>query len=91
MSSQNLITCPSCGHNFSLSDVQKHELEEMREKMKLELEADVKKKAFAWAQDEIKKEKEKALEEGQKQMIELEALRKRDEEARKKEREFLQQ
>ncbi len=91
MSSQNLITCPHCNHQFSLSDVQKHELEEMREKMKLELEADVKKRAFAWAQEEIKKSQEKTQEDQQKQAIELEALRKRDEEARKKEMEFLKQ
>lgn len=63
MSSQNLITCPHCGHQFSLSDVQKHELEEMREKMKLEVEADMKKRAFAWAQEEVKKAEMKAKEE----------------------------
>lgn len=88
---QNLITCPNCGHQFSLSDVQKHELEEMREKMKAEVEADMKKRAFAWAQEEIKKEKERAEEETKKQSIELETLRKRDEESRKKEEAFLRQ
>lgn len=91
MSHQNLITCPNCGHQFSLSDVQKHELEEMREKMKSEVEADMKKRAFAWAQEEIKKEKDRAEEENKKQSIELENLRKRDEEARKKEEAFLRQ
>ncbi len=91
MSNTNLITCPNCGHQFSLSDVQKHELEEMREKMKAEVEADMKKRAFAWAQEEIKKEREKAEEASKKQSIELETLRKRDEEARKKEEAFLRQ
>jgi hypothetical protein len=91
MTTQNLITCPQCGHQFSLSDVQKHELEEMREKMKVEVEADMKKRAFAWAQEEVKKAEQKAKEENQKQVIELESLRKRDEEARKKETEFLRQ
>lgn len=91
MSNQNLITCPNCGHKFSISDVQKHELEEMREKMRTEVEADMKKRAFAWAQEEIKKEKDRAEEENKKQTIELENLRKRDEEARKKEEAFLRQ
>lgn len=91
MSSQNLITCPNCGHQFSLSDVQKHEMEEMREKMKTEVEADMKKRAFAWAQEEVKKAKEEAEEASKKQSIELENLRKRDEEARRKEMEFLKQ
>lgn len=91
MSNTNLITCPNCGHQFSLSDVQKHELDEMRTQMKAEVEADMKKRAFAWAQEEIKKEKERAEEESKKQSIELESLRKRDEEARKKEEAFLRQ
>lgn len=91
MSTQNLITCPNCGHSFSLSDVQKHELEEMRTKMQAEVEADMKKKAFGWAQEEIKKAKLEAEEASKKQSIELESLRKRDEEARRKEMEFLKQ
>lgn len=91
MTTTNLITCPHCGHQFSLSDVQKHELEEMREKMKAEVEADMKKRAFAWAQEEVKKAETKAKEEFQKQTLELESLRKRDEEARRKELEFLKQ
>ncbi len=91
MSSQNLITCPHCGHQFSLSDVQKHELEEMREKMKLEVEADMKKRAFAWAQEEVKKAEMKAKEEWQKQLIELEDLRKKRDESQRKEMEFLKQ
>lgn len=101
----NLITCPSCGHSFSLSDVQKHEMEEMRrsleKKLQTEIEADMKKRAFSWAQEEVKKAKIEAQEltdkiqreneeSAKKQSIELESLRKRDEEARKKEQEFLQ-
>lgn len=87
----NLITCPQCGHQFSLSDVQKHELEEMRKSMQTEVEADMKKKAFAWAQDEVKKAKLEAEEANKKQALELENLRKRDELARQKELEFLKQ
>lgn len=88
---QNLITCPNCNHQFSLSDVQKHELEEMRTKMQAEVEADMKKKAFGWAQEEIKKAKLEAEEASKKQSIELDSLRKRDEESRRKEMEFLKQ
>ncbi len=85
------ITCPNCGHAFSLSDAQKHELEHMREQMRTELEADMKKRAFAWAQDEVKKAKLEAEEASKKQAIELESLRKRDEESRRREMEFLKQ
>ncbi len=91
MSTQNLITCPSCGHGFSISDVQKHELDHMREQMKVEVEADMKKRAFAWAQEEVKKAKLEAEDEAKKQTIELESLRKRDEESRRKEEWFLRQ
>ena len=91
MSNTNLITCPNCGHQFSLSDVQKHEMEEMREKMKTEVEADMKKRAFAWAQEEVKKAEAKAREDAQKQAVELEDLRKKRDEAQKKEIEFLRQ
>lgn len=88
MSNANLITCPNCGHQFSLSDVQKHELEEMREKMKLEVEADMKKRAFTWAQEEVKKAKIEAEEANKKQAVELDALKKFETEARAKEIEF---
>ncbi len=91
MTTANLITCPNCNHQFSLSDVQKHELEEMRTQMRAEVETDMKKRAFAWAQEEVKKAEEKAKEEWQKQLLELESLRKRDEEARKKEMDYLRQ
>lgn len=91
----NTITCPNCGHQFSLSDVQKHELEEMKielqKKLQVEIEADMKKRAFSWAQDEVKKAKQEAEESARKQTIELESLRKRDEEARAKELEFLKE
>jgi hypothetical protein len=91
MTTQNLITCPSCHHQFSLSDVQKHELEEMRTQMKTEVEADMKKKAFGWAQEEIKKAKLEAEEIGKRQTVELESLKKFEVEARAKEMEFLKQ
>ena len=91
----NLITCPNCNHQFSLSDVQKHELEhmkaEMQKKLEVEIEADMKKRAFAWAQEEVKKAKLDAEEQAKKQAIELESLRKRDEESRNKEMQFLKE
>ncbi len=63
----------------------------MREKMKTEVEADMKKKAFGWAQEEIKKAKLEAEEVGKRQTIELDSLRKRDEESRKEKEQFLRQ
>ena len=91
MTPQNLITCPHCGHQFSLSDVQKHELDEMREKISKELKADADKRALSWANEQIAKVRLENEEKSNKQSIELESLRKRDEEARKKELDFLRQ
>ncbi len=91
MSTQNLITCPNCHHQFSLSDLEKHELDEMREKLQKELKADADKRALDWAKWEIEKARRDEIEKNQKQALELESLRKRDEEARKKEMEFLRQ
>lgn len=91
----NLITCPNCNHQFSLSDVQKHELEhmkaEMQKKLEIEIKADMKKRAFAWAQEEVKKAKTEAEEQAKKQSVELDSLRKRDEESRNKEMQFLKE
>lgn len=87
----NTITCPHCGQTFSLSDAQRHELDEMRAKMQQELKADADKRALVWAQEEIKKAGQIAEEARKKELIELENLRKRDEEARKKEVDFLKQ
>ena len=91
MSNTNLITCPNCNHQFSLSDLEKHELEEMREKLQRELKADADKRALEWAKSEIEKAKKEEQDKSQKQSIELENLRKRDEESRKKEMDFLRQ
>jgi hypothetical protein len=98
----NNITCPNCGHTFSLSDVQKHELEHMKTQMQQELQTQMQKdfdeRAKAYAQ-KIKMESEEATkkaardieEKNQKQTIELESLRKRDEESRVKEMAFLRE
>jgi hypothetical protein len=72
----------------------KHELEEMRERRsRAELEADMRKRgSSAWAQEEIEEsEARSSSKQAKKQSIELDSLRKRDEEARKKEMEFLRQ
>ena len=91
MTPQNLITFPNCHHQFSLSDVQRHELDEMREKISKELKADADKRALSWANEQIAKVRLENEEKSNKQSIELESLRKRDEEARKKELDFLRQ
>ena len=91
----NLITCPHCHRDFSLDDAQKHELEAMKKELEIKLQAEIKadsdKRALAWAQEQIKKAKLDAEEASKKQIIELESLRKRDEEARRKEEQFLRQ
>lgn len=98
----NNITCPNCGHSFSLSDVQKHELEhlktQMHEEMKLSMQKDFDERAKTYAmkvkqeaEEAAKKAERDANERNQKQTIELEALRKRDEESRIKETTFLRE
>lgn len=85
------ITCPKCGHQFSLSDAHKHEIEDMMKAREKEIEADMKKRAFSWAQKELEEKMKEKDEESKKKEVELENLRKRDEEARKKELEFLRE
>ncbi|NRH21460.1 DUF2130 domain-containing protein [Candidatus Gracilibacteria bacterium] len=91
----NLITCPHCHRDFSLDDAQKHELEamkiELEKKLQAEIKADSDKRALTWAQEQIAKARLESEENARKQSIELESLRKRDEEGRKKEEQFLRQ
>lgn len=91
----NLITCPHCHRDFSLDDAQKHELEamkiELEKKLQAEIKADSDKRALTWAQEQIAKARLESEENARKQSIELESLRKRDEEWRKKEEQFLRQ
>ncbi len=91
----NLIVCPNCQHSFSLDEVQEHRRKEMEveleKKLQSELKADADKRALAWAQEQIAKARLDADEASKKQSIELDSLRKRDEEARRKEIEFLRQ
>lgn len=87
----NTITCPNCGNTFSLSDVQKHELQHMREELqatiKIEMQKDFDERAKSYA-TKLKIESEDQV---KKQTIELESYKKRDEEARAKEIIFLKE
>ena len=65
--SETTITCPSCGHIFSLSDVQKHEFEHMRADMEKKIEAEVKQKAHEWAKTEVEKARKEEQEKSQAQ------------------------
>lgn len=85
------ITCPQCGFKFSLSDAHKHEFEDMLKAKEKELETEIKKKAFSWAQKEMDEKMKAYEEEKKKKEYEVELLKKRDEEARKKELQFLQE
>ena len=84
----NNITCPNCGHQFSISDAEKHALEE---KLRIELKADSDKRALTWAQDQIAKAGIESEEQLKKQSIELENLKKFETEARQKEVNFFKQ
>lgn len=89
--SETTITCPKCSHQFSLSDFQKHELEDMRASMEKKIEAEVKQKAHEWAKSEVEKVRKEEQEKMQKQDIELQDLRKRDQMAKDAELEYLKQ
>lgn len=100
---QTTISCPHCGKNFSLSDIQNHEMNAWRKQFEAEKEAEKsewqkkleaeksewRKKAKEFAEQEVKKAKEDAKNEMKGLQMEVENLRKRDEENAKKELEFL--
>lgn len=95
---ENLITCPHCHKTFSLADIQNHELENLLEQRSKKLEDDFNRKKIIFAkekEEEFKKTLEEKLKEQElkerKKDIELESLRKRDEEARQKELQFLRE
>ncbi len=93
--SPSLFACPHCGVAIDISQIEEHQITERLRERQSEIEAkakvDADKRALLWAQDQIKKEKQEALERTERQSIELESLRKRDEESRKKEESFLKQ
>lgn len=91
----NTIVCPNCHKAIDLSDIAKHELEGEFAKREATMQEELKKR-----EEEIKKEmwgkavaaaKAQSDEENKKREIELETLRKRDDEARKKEMDFLRE
>jgi hypothetical protein len=89
----NTLNCPNCGTTIDLSQVEEHQIQErLKEReaaLKTELKADADRRALSWAQEEVKRAKLEASEQTKIQNIELESLRKRDEEARTKELDFL--
>ncbi len=87
----NNITCPNCGHQFSLSDVQKHELEHMRGEMQETIKAEMQKDFDERARSYAVKVKAEAEEQAKKQAIELDSYKKRDEESRAKEMQYLKE
>ncbi len=87
----NNITCPNCGHQFSLSDVQRHELEHMRGEMQETIKAEMQKDFDERARSYAVKVKGEAEEQAKKQAIELDSYKKRDEESRAKEMQYLRE
>lgn len=64
---------------------------ELEKKLHVELKADADKRAHEWAKSEVDKALKEEQEKSQADKVELESLRKRDEEARKKEMDYLKQ
>ncbi len=87
----NIITCPNCQHQFSLSDVQKHELEHMRGEMQASLKIEMQKDFDERARSYAIKVKAEAEEQAKKQAVELESYKKRDDESRAKEMQYLKE
>lgn len=83
--SETIIKCPKCGHEFSLSDVQKHELEHMRETMKRDLQVSMQKDFDERAKAYAEKLKIETEEINKKQAQEIAELTRLREEAQKKE------
>jgi hypothetical protein len=91
----NTIICPHCHKSIDLGDIAKHELEGEFAKREATMQEELKKR-----EEEIKKEmwgkavaaaKAQSEEENKKREVELESLRKRDDESRKKEMDFLRE
>lgn len=91
----NTLNCPHCGGTIDLSQVEEHQIAERLKAREIELEAKLKasadQRALDWAKKQIEQAKSEAAEQSKIQSVELESLRKRDEEARRKELEFLRE
>lgn len=83
--SETIIKCPKCGHEFSLSDVQKHELEDMRETMKKDLQVSMQKDFDERAKAYAEKLKIETEEINKQQAVEIAELTRLRGEAQKKE------
>lgn len=93
--SGNEIVCPKCGHQINLSEMAAHEVDETRKLLERQMQEELAKKEESikkemWVKAQAAAEK-KSLEENQEKLFELEMLKKRDEESRKKETEFIKQ
>ncbi len=95
----NTLKCPHCGNTIDLSQVEEHQMAErlkakeaeLETKLRMEAKADADKRAADWAKRQIELAKSESAEQAKIQNIELESLRKRDEESRRKELDFLRE
>ena len=89
------ITCPHCGHVFSLDELQEHTFSEKQKELEAAMHLELTKKEESikrdmWIKAQAAAEK-KSLDENKEKFIELEMLRKQKEESDKKEADFYKQ
>lgn len=89
------ITCPHCGHVFSLDELQEHTFSEKQKELEAAMHLELTKKEESikremWIKAKAAAEK-KSLDENKEKFIELEMLRKQKEESDKREANFYKQ
>ncbi len=95
----NTLNCPHCGNAIDLTQLEEQQMSErlkareveLESKLRAEAKADADKRAAEWAKKQIELSKTETAEQVKIQNMELEFLRKRDEDAQKKELDFMRE
>lgn len=88
---KNTFSCPHCGGSIDLGQIEEHQIEERLKSREVELEKEIKLRAKDYYERQAQEEKKRVEEEQKRAAVELEMLKKRDEEARKRELDFMRE
>ncbi len=88
---KNTFTCPHCGGAIDLGQIEEHQIAERLKEREAQLEKDISLRAKNYYEKQATDERKKMEEDQKKSAIELEMLKKRDEEARKRELDFMRE
>ncbi|MFZ4462162.1 MAG: DUF2130 domain-containing protein [Patescibacteria group bacterium] len=88
---KNTFSCPHCGGSIDLGQIEEHQIEERLKSREVELEKEIKLRAKDYYERQAQEEKKRVEEEQKRAAVELEMLKKRDEDARKRELDFMRE